>query len=440
MPKKIQNGGILIKNKKSKESIIYFIENCKSIKFISKNSTSGAVFECTLKEGVESPYEMIRSNNFKSPVKKIIVKLVGIDSVVRDNGNEPSWTIPEYELPNFVEKRIEQEKTFKEEVNIQTRLFFQSMRLLNPWCPAPVYASVEKDKDAAIDFINKMIRGSGNGEAIAVLNAINRNILQRKIPYLGILGMELAEDYIGLYVYYHYYKIHPEELAPSIKRYENMARLRILDIALESGYSQADYHSGNVFVNEHATGYYDELDGNVLIIDFGLANKIPLEKMQQIEQFYSENNFVQALKVLNTLSRCDGEKCSTHPSHYGWLSYDYDRSNEKTMTLDEDQIAEENEELLDLKRREIVANNKRIAFYNDASHDAERDKYPLLPLSTEVEHSFLEGLGLEGLGDLLTGGKKKNSKKTKKNKTKKNKTQKRAKRKQKRRKSKYLIT
>jgi hypothetical protein len=92
------------------------------------------------------------------------------------------------------------------------------------------------------------------------------------------------------------------------------------------------------------------------------------------------------------------------------------------------------EKLLDLKRREIEADYARIAFYR-AKHDADRDKYPLLPLSTEVENSFLEGLGLEGFGDLLTGGKKKNSKKTKKNKTKK-----RTKRKQKRRKTKSLIT
>jgi hypothetical protein len=49
------------------------------------------VFECTLKEGVESPYEMIRSNNFKSPVKKIIVKLVGFDSVGREEEVEIDW-------------------------------------------------------------------------------------------------------------------------------------------------------------------------------------------------------------------------------------------------------------------------------------------------------------------------------------------------------------
>jgi len=432
MSKKIQNGGIFIKKKKSKESIIFFIENCESIKLLSKNSMSGAIFECTLKEGVVSPYEMLRSttvpnsHNFMSPVKKIVVKLVGIDSDVRADNDYDEWEIPE--VDGFRSKRIEQEKTFEEEVNIQTQLFFKSMRLLNPWCPAPVYASVEKDKAAAIDFINKMIRGSGNGEAIAVLAAINRNIRSDRIPYLGILGMELAEGYIGLYkVYQYFFEDNPYKWEPYIRRYENMIRLRILDIALESGYFHGDYHNGNIFVNTQVSGYYAGLSGNVLIIDFGLANKIPPEKMEQIEQFYSDGNFVQALQVLYTLTRSDGVKLTKYPEKYGWLSYDYDNLDETDLPLNARQIAAENEKLRELKADEKLSDDARVAFYNDDSHSGERDKYPLLPLSNAVKNSFFEGI--------LSGGKKKNSKKTQKKKLKKH-----TKRKQKRRNTRSLTT
>jgi hypothetical protein len=382
---------------------------------------SGAVFECILKEGVESPYEMIRSTDFKSPVKKIIVKLVGIDSVVQDDAGDDYkgnvWEIPE--VDDFNPKKIEQEKTFKEEINIQTQLFFKSMRLLNPWCPAPVYASIEK-KTGALAFVNMMLNvnfakeheeNESDGDTYLALNGIIKNINAGIIPYLGILGMEIAEGYIGLYMCHHYYCRDPTGWGSFVKQYENMIRLRILDMALKSGYSQGDYHSGNILVNKGAKGYYNGVYGNVLIIDFGLATKIPDKELQEMKQLFNEGKLVQALKVLNTLNRSDGAKLSDSPSFYGWLSYDYDNLNKKKITLNESQIAEENEKLLELKTKETLADDSRIAFFNDDAHSGERDKYPLLPLSNAVKNSFFEGI--------LTGGKKRNSKKTNKHATRK---------------------
>lgn len=405
MRKKMQKGGLFIKNKKPKESIDFFISNCKSIKLLSKSTISGAVFECTLNENVESPYEMIRSTNFKSPIKKIIVKLVGIDSDVRDDAvdhyEEKKWEIPE--VDNFTPKKIEQEKTFKEEINIQTQLFLKSMRLLNPWCPAPVYASIEKNRNNALAFLYKMLKSATDYETRLVLEGIIQNIHDRAIPYLGILGMEIADGYIGLYMCYYYYSLDPKGWGAFVRQYENMIRLRILDMALESGYSQGDYHSGNILVNKGAKGYYNGLYGNVLIIDFGLANKIPPKELQEMKQLVNEGKLVQALKVLNNLSRSDGLKLSGSPSFYGWLSYDYDNLNKKNIILTESQIDEENVNLRALKSKETLADSARVAFFNDDSHSGERNKYPLLPLSNAVKNNFFEGL--------LIGGKKNNLKK-----------------------------
>lgn len=85
-----------------------------------------------------------------------------------------------------------------------------------------------------------------------------------------------------------------------------------------------------------------------------------------------EGKLVQALKLLNNLTRSDVLKFSISPSFHGWLCYDYDNLNNKKIALDETQIAAENQKLLELKRKEILADDARIALFNDASHSGER--------------------------------------------------------------------
>jgi hypothetical protein len=95
MRKKTQKGGVLIKTN-PEEAINFFIENSSQVNWLREtaNSASGVIFECILKEGVASPYEMIRSTDFKSPVKKILIKFVGIRSEVRGEYDDDEWTVP----------------------------------------------------------------------------------------------------------------------------------------------------------------------------------------------------------------------------------------------------------------------------------------------------------------------------------------------------------
>ena len=69
----------------------------------------------------------------------------------------------------------------KNEINIQTEIFLKSIEYLNPLCPAPVYASVKKDKEEAIDFINKMIQtGYKYYSSRVALEMIIENIDRRR--------------------------------------------------------------------------------------------------------------------------------------------------------------------------------------------------------------------------------------------------------------------
>jgi hypothetical protein len=402
MRKKTQKGGILIKTN-PEEAINFFIENCSQIEWLraTETSASGVIFTCTLNDGIESPYEMIRSADFKSPVKKILIKIVGIDSVVHDETDDEyegeRWSIPAF--PSLVSKKLEQEETFKKEINIQTDIFLKTISYLNPLCPAPIYASIKKDKTDARQFISKLkipdkFKTFTNATN-RLINGLISNIDDGSIPYLGILGMEIADGYD---TFYDFYSMHLHR--PRIRIYENMIRLKNLELALKTGYSQGDFHTGNMLVNPSVSGYYAEIPGNALIIDFGYANKMPAEKLQEIKQLVSENKFVEALKIFNTLVRSDNLSLSEYPNFYGWLSYNYDNKENKPIELvNPEDIAEENVKLLALKQAEESATDARVAFYNSDSHSRERDKYPLLPLSNAVKNSLFEGI--------LSGGKKK---------------------------------
>jgi len=239
-----------------------------------------------------------------------------------------------------------------------------------------------------------------------ILGGIIKQINSGSIPHLGILGMEIADDYETFYDLYH----NGITSDADIRIYENMIRLKIIDLALKTGYSQGDFHTGNVLVNPsyRCSGYYNGISGNALIIDFGYANKIPLEKLQQIKRLVSENKYVEALKIFYTLKRSDNLLLTDYPELYGWVSYDYDnKAGTQIELVNPEEILAENQKLIALKQAEEEATDARIAFFNDSSHGADREKYPLLPLSNAIKNSLFEGM--------LSGGKKKRKTKSRKN-------------------------
>ena len=405
----MQKGGVLIKTN-PEEAINFFIENCSKINWLREtaNSASGVIFECILKEGVVSPYEMIRSTDFKSPVKKILIKFVGIRSEVPSEYDDDTWSVPFKTVsPPLGIKNLEKEETFKREINIQTDIFLKTISYLNPLCPAPIYASIKKDKANAIEFMSKLKipdeYGLFSNATNRLITVIIEKITSGSIPYLGILGMEIADGYETFFDLYS-----KDSIRDNIRTYENMIRLKNLELALKTGYSQGDFHTGNMLVNPSVPGYYSGIPGNAMIIDFGYANKIPSEKLLEIKQLVSENKFAEALKIFNTLNRSDNRPLGENPEVYGWLSYNFDNVTNLDLVYDmPHEFAEENQKLLALKQAEEEATDARIAFYNDSSHSGERDKYPLLPLSNAVKNSLFEGM--------LTGGKRRRKTRSRKN-------------------------
>jgi hypothetical protein len=358
-----QKGGLFIKSNNTPEQAFhFFIDNCNTIEILKNSITSwsGAIFICTLKESIESPYELLRYSNaraIKSPVHKIIVKLVAID----DEGTK-EWS------GNGFTKRIEEKYAFTKEANVQTSIFLKTITHLNPICPAPVFASVIKSPKS--EFIITTMKTKCAGQTLDILLDFETNIKNGTIPALGILAMEIADGYMPMSDCYNHL---PRE---DVLLYENMARLKILDLAIKTGYSQNDFHMGNILVNPNVSGYYKKLNprnddsnnilGNILIIDFGFSSKLPNDLINEIKNLVSQNKYIDALHLFYDLKRPDGGSLNYLPA-YGWLYFLYDKFKKKQIKLTKSD--EKNKTLSDLKMAEQNAIQEMPTYTYDKTSD-----------------------------------------------------------------------
>ena len=395
---KKQLGGLIIDGP-PETAINNFIDN-STIYMINNTSSSGVIFLGNLKDGIPSPYKMIRSTNFDSPVKQIIIKLVAIDSEVGDE-RDPNYVVKKWKGLNTSSKKIEQEVAFRNEISIQQDIFFETVDYLDPLCPAPIYFSIKKDLTSANAFIDKMY-SKAEEPCKLILNDYKTNLdthrsymirkyyglsgrSKFKIPYLGILGMELANDYKILYnsIGNSYFEL-----------YKNMARLQIIQLALKTGYSQNDWHMSNILLNTTVSGYYKDMLGRIMLIDFGYATKIPAIEMQQIRDFVGQKNYVGALRVFRTLKRSDDELISKWPTYYGWLWYgDNPPSTSASgvpnpagpLTFNQTELDAKNATIIELNQKYEAAQNERVALFNASS---DKVKFPNLPLTTEKKEEL----------------------------------------------------
>jgi hypothetical protein len=181
-----------------------------------------------------------------------------------------------------------------------------------------------------------------------------------------------------------------------------MAKLQILNLALKTGYSQNDFHRSNLLVNPNYEGFYKDLKGKVLIIDFGLASKLNSDILNRIRENYQKGNYSEALKTFETLKRSDDLIIKEYPTYYGWI-YNNAESFTKREKLQRRSDSEYDEIIHELLEKEEEATDDRIKYF-DEKHEVEPDKYPLLHLSNVIKNSFFQGM--------ITGGKKKKNRRT----------------------------
>jgi hypothetical protein len=372
---KKQRGGILLKMP-AKEAFDFFVNNSR-VELLTDQSSFGVILKLSLKSGVDSPYEMFSASKHKEPVKALLVKLVALG---------PKGGYEEWEYLNGKIKRIDLEETFEKEVNIQTDIFFKTMEYLEPLCPAPVYSNIMKNNVEARNFLRMLDTKAVDNRSKIILQHIQDSVKTGEIPWLGVLGMEIALQYMPLFEYYN--RCIKENDLYYYEWCEQMAKLQILDLAVKTGYSQNDFHRGNLLINPNYEGMYKGLAGKVLIIDFGLASKIDINDLKKIKDFYNEKKFQEALSVFKSFTRSDGLSISEYPAYYGWL---YNEDTETSSAIPERANEYYDAILGKLFLKEEQAIDDRIQLY-DKKHQQKPDLYPLLPLSNAIKNKFFQGM------------------------------------------------
>ena len=294
--KKINGGtGVFIENQNLEQNFIDFLQN-SDIEYLN-HGTFGVVFRATLDStsGYVSKYKNIDSSEYDTPVDSLIIKISSL-------GYKP--TITQEALSVLISPISEND--FKREVNIQTDIFLKTMNYLQPLCPAIVYSNTYSNSETQIINIikDKLPQNSRNKDYLSFF-------IENMTGYT-IIGMELLKDYKTIHEWLDISRDHNTYIC-----YMNMAVFILIELAIKTGYSHADFHNSNIMINPNDTLYFSyppqshvgnsrqiqPMNGSVILIDFGLAVKIPIETSNQIKTLYDAKDYAPIIKLLCKIPR-----------------------------------------------------------------------------------------------------------------------------------------
>ena len=299
--KKMKRGGVLLNDifPNRPTALLYFIRNSK-FKILTNGSLTCITLLATLNPGFDTPFYSARSNNFKAPVNKILLKI----SITNNAGEAPALLpIPGREY-NGIQLMTVNEMV--QEVNLQKRIYrktFVERAYNSPFdgiCPAIIETSMHVDKQGTMRlgnfFINNLEARNGRtldndkAELISILNYADRRFPNNNI---SMIAMEFMDGYST------YYDAWVEgRIIPAHFHMVNYAFKQLHDL----GYMHNDAHIKNMMINTSVpyfttTGRPDVL-GRVIIIDFGRTT--PLTDVQwaltehqrlELETFYNDDSW-----------------------------------------------------------------------------------------------------------------------------------------------------
>ena len=274
-----------------------FLENSK-ISYLSKGSFGIAL----VAESTTSPYISEREGIERS-INKIIIKVCAIDNpfkiTTNINGRNSSFTTVS-------------EKNFEREIEIQTEVFFRTCEYLDPICPSILHTEV---KGSVYDFTLKRRLNTRLSDLLPKSDLTTQlylsNIIQLletgRLSMYGIICMEYAEGFETLNKIK---QIRPDK----IEKLRDVARYKLIEMTLKTQYTHSDFHETNILCNPDTN--------DVLLIDFGLANKLTVKQWEVLRDEYKGKNgktYFDALESIFYIDRRDLFVLRHDLDSYGWL-------------------------------------------------------------------------------------------------------------------------
>lgn len=284
-------GGVFAKE----GDIDIFLENCK-ISYLSKGSFGIAL----VAESTMSPYLSVRGG-IEKKINKIIIKVCAINK-------EPFKITSRVNHHNSTFSTVH-EKMFEREIEIQTEVFFRTCEYLDPICPAILHTEV---KDSPYDYQAKKRVETRLSQLLPKSNEITQIYLKHIIDLLhegrlsmyGIICMEYAEGYETL--------ARLKTLRPDkTEKLRDITRHKLIEMSLKTQYTHSDFHENNILCNPETE--------EVLLIDFGLANKMLDEQWNTLRDEYKEKRYFDALESIFYIDRRDLFVLRHDLDSYGWL-------------------------------------------------------------------------------------------------------------------------
>lgn len=378
-------------------------------------------------------YKQIRPDEqLGSPVTKLLIKLCMIHD----------YTTP-FKVTNVLNHTLasDDEESFHNEINIQTDIYFKSIKYLQPICPGIVYSNIISDKNDISEFI-ELLKQNSAVNLHQPLTRINQALNYYTGSKLGVIVMEMVQQAQTLSNI-----VENPKLEKLKNTYESICRYALINLTMQTGYNHGDFHGKN-FLLANSKNYFYMFETRPIIIDFGRASKIPPDMMNKMKQLFKERKFTDILSALCDFSSSNEIVSDIrYTSHFGWVCGDYNMGMDIYSRYIEDvaEYEEKDKSEIELKypkpqplpeivnaqinniyvkRNEMITHNIQVM---NELHDKNPDKYPLLPVSNQIKNKLYSGL--------LGGYKMKKNRKYKKHR--KNSNKNRSRRKSYRKKRKY---
>jgi hypothetical protein len=308
----IHNSYIFIKSKNQEDSFYYFLKNSK-IELLSDSSAFSFVFKCIfLKSSSKSPYYYFNSEKKTENITEIIIKCLLINDRENNTSDDDHYWNYKRESGKKSKRHFEIKKRFIEEIRIQKELSKNTYYSFNRNVPIVLYSDIfENNFSKNFNSLYFCLKNMENNYTVnQMLNEYdnktekynkknktwvdcfkcfsccfkNENKNNEIKYYFGIIAMEyIPSNYktfcelIKPIIYeikekhenhniYKYDSLSLSQKSNYLRLLYNIARYDIYRLAIDTGYSQGDFHTDNILMDIELL--------RSIIIDFGKAKKI----------------------------------------------------------------------------------------------------------------------------------------------------------------------